>query len=63
MTRARPEATLQALAALARDVGAEVSPRLEKLGEDASARAALAALARVGLTERSCGLVMARRAK
>src|SRR5260221_714751 len=51
MTRARPEATLQALAALARDVGAEVAPRLEKLGEDASARAALAALAGVGLTE------------
>ena len=50
MTRARPEAMLSALAALAQDVGVETGPRTEGLGETEAARLALAALGKSGLT-------------
>ena len=50
MTRARPEATLRALAGLARDVGEEVAPRLEGLDETLAARRSLEALGAARLT-------------
>jgi len=49
MTFQRPEATLSALTALARDVGEEHAQRLERLDETAAAKGALAALAAAGL--------------
>jgi len=49
MTRARPEATLRALAAIAREVGEGSGARLEGLEETTAARAALAALGSAGL--------------
>jgi acyl-CoA dehydrogenase len=50
MTRARPEATLRALAGLARDVGEEVAPRLDGLDETLAARRSLEALGGARLT-------------
>jgi len=46
---ARPETTLEALAALAREVGERHAGRIQDLSEDAAAGAALAALAGQGL--------------
>jgi acyl-CoA dehydrogenase len=50
MTRARPEATLRALAALARDVGQAVTSKLSGLDETVAARRALEALGAARLT-------------
>src|SRR4029079_18924485 len=49
MTFQRPEATLSALTALARDVGEEHAQRIERLDETAADKGALAALAAAGL--------------